>query len=232
MPPVIRRRGALGVALALALSVCAVAAPGVSANTTSSADQTGAGAFEWTGTGDAFADAPIAEARTSNPVVGWHDTSNTSGRIEQRPEAAAKPQPRPTQTRSDARKIIRLARNAVGADFRMGAVGGGNNYDCSGLVYSVYKDAGLLSRVGGSRRGATSFYNWFKSRGLVSRKNGKPGDLVVYQHKGEGVIPHMGIYIGNGRVISALVNPWGVRTHGLNRIGIPFKAFLHVRIER
>jgi cell wall-associated NlpC family hydrolase len=232
------------------LSLCAIAAPAVSASSTQSTDQTG----DWSELADAVgfdltapaayvddwaefvslgevaaAPVPLAQETSPDPIVGWHSTSNTSGHL---PQAVSKPNPKPTQPRSDARKIIRLARKTLGADFRMGAVGGGNNYDCSGLVYAVYKDAGLLSRVGGYRRGATSFYNWFKSRGLVSRKNGKPGDLVVYQHKGERVIPHMGIYIGNGRVISALINPWGVRTHGLKRIGIPFKAFLHVRIGR
>lgn len=246
MPPVIRSRGALGVALALSLSLCAVVAPVASASPTMSADHADA-AYAWSGPGAAFVedwlvasgvpaavfDAPVAEARTSNTAVGWHTTSNTSGHLTQRrPETAAQPKPRPTQLRSDARRIIRLARSNVGAKFRMGAVGGSNYFDCSGLVYSVFRQAGLLDRVGGARRGATSFYNWFKSRGLVSRSNGKPGDLVVYQHKGEHVIPHMGIYLGHGRVISALIMPWGVRSHGLNSIGIPFKAFLHVRIGR
>ena len=211
MPPAIRRRGTIGVALALALTVCAFEAPAVSAYPTTSVDQIG---------------APISEP----PIVSRAPTARPRP-PDRRPITAQRPKPRPTQPRSDARRIIRLARRAVGADFRMGAVGQ-RYYDCSGLVYSVYKAAGLLDRVGGARRGATSFYQWFKSRGLVSRNHGRPGDLVVYQHKGENVIPHMGIYIGNGRVISALINPWGVRAHGIRRLPIPFKAFLHVRIAR
>jgi cell wall-associated NlpC family hydrolase len=239
LPPVIRRRGSLFLALALALSAFAVEAPAVFAGTTASSEQTGAVA--WSGPGEVYfddwllaslAEGPAADSPDSDLPVGWHTTSNTAGHL---PAGAPKPKPKPT-VRSEARKIIRLARRAIGADFRMGAVGGRigrqTYFDCSGLVYAVYKDAGLLSKVGGSRRGATSFYQWFKNRGLVSRNHGKPGDLVVYQHKGEGVIPHIGIYIGHGRVISALIMPWGVRAHGLRSIGIPFKGFLHVRINR
>jgi cell wall-associated NlpC family hydrolase len=238
--------------LALAVTLGALGAPAVSASRTSSVAQAAVSADQALVLGlgqtvpGAFIDdwelaalADVAVAQTNDPEaeIGLHTTSNVFGRIPQpRPETAEAPKPRPTQpaptqSRSDARRIIRLARQTLGADFRMGAVGD-RYFDCSGLVYRVYKDAGLLSRVGGARRGATSFYQWFKSRGLVSRTNGRPGDLVVYQHKGENVIPHMGIYIGNGRVISALINPWGVSTHGLKRLPIPFKAFLHVRIGR
>ena len=44
-------------------------------------------------------------------------------------------------------------------------------FDCSGLVYRVYQQAGLLSKIGGSRMRAASYYSWFRKRGLVSRSN-------------------------------------------------------------
>lgn len=132
---------------------------------------------------------------------------------------------------SQAARIIRIARSHIGAKFRMGAES--HRYvDCSGLVYRVYQMAGLLDRIGGGRKGATAYYNWFKKRGLVSRSNPRPGDLVAYAPRGSRVIPHMGIYIGNGRVVSALINPWGVISHRVNGLPEPVKAYLHVRISR
>ena len=132
---------------------------------------------------------------------------------------------------SQAARIVRIAKSHIGARFRMGAES--HRYvDCSGLVYRVYQMAGLLDRIGGGRKGATAYYNWFKKRGLVSRSNPRPGDLVAYAPRGSKVIPHMGIYIGNGRVVSALINPWGVISHRLNGLPEPVKAYLHVQITR
>jgi cell wall-associated NlpC family hydrolase len=247
LPPVKRRRGALGVALALAVSVCAFEAPAVSASPTVAVDQAGSIAYAWTGSGQAsfehWPGAIVDDAQISvRPVVAVPPQVEPAKpearrRPPERTNQVDKPKPKPkvtsTQKNADVRQLIRLARKAIGARFRMGAtgqrVGKRTYYDCSGLVYRIYREAGLLNRVGGARRGATSFYQWFKSRGLVSRKNPRPGDLVAYTYKGERVIHHIGIYIGHGRVISALINPWGVRSHSVRGLPTPFKAFLHVR---
>lgn len=143
----------------------------------------------------------------------------------------ATPQAASPHRGGEAAHILRIARSHIGARFRMGAEGH-QYFDCSGFVFRVYEMAGLLDKIGSSRKGATAYYNWFKKRGLVSRSNPKPGDLIAYAPRGSKLIPHMGIYIGNGRAISALINPWGVRTHGINSIGIPFRAYMHVRISR
>jgi cell wall-associated NlpC family hydrolase len=132
---------------------------------------------------------------------------------------------------NDAQRVVRLALRHVGARFRMGTEGH-RTFDCSGLVFRVYQMAGLINKIGGGRKGATAYYNWFRKRGQVSRSNPKPGDLVAYGRRNQNSIPHMGIYIGNGRVVSALVNPWGVRVHTLNWLNYPFKAFMHVDIDR
>jgi cell wall-associated NlpC family hydrolase len=151
----------------------------------------------------------------------------------ERPATIVKP--KPTQPRSDARRILRIARSNLGAKFRMGAVGGGNLFDCSGFVYSVYKDAGLLSKIGGSRMVGTAYWRWFQSRGLANRKNPKPGDLIIWGKNGKA--EHMGIYIGANRAISALVNPWGVRVHRINGLfdahansRMRVLAYLHVSL--
>lgn len=131
--------------------------------------------------------------------------------------------------RSDAARIVAIARSHIGAHFRLGTEGP-RYFDCSGLIYRVYKQAGLLSRIGGQRRLAAGYYHWFKSHGRASRTNGKVGDLVIWTKHGH--ITHSGIYIGHGQVISALINPWGVKRTSLHGVRSHFLAFLHVNISR
>jgi hypothetical protein len=138
--------------------------------------------------------------------------------------------PPPTQAGnlSEAQKIIRVAKSHIGARFRIGATGY-RYFDCSGFVFRVYKQAGLLRRIGGSQMRAAGYFHWFKRRGLLSGR-GHTGDLVWW--KKHGTIKHIGIYIGHGQAVSALVNPWGVRKHSVGGIRMRFAAFGHVRLER
>jgi cell wall-associated NlpC family hydrolase len=131
--------------------------------------------------------------------------------------------------RTEAQQIVAIAKSHLGAKFRMGATGM-RYFDCSGFIYRVYAQAGLLNRVGGERRLAAGYYHWFHQRGLASRSNPKVGDLIIWTHNGR--ISHSGIYIGNGRAISALINPWGVKITHINTIHAHFFAFLHVRLQR
>jgi cell wall-associated NlpC family hydrolase len=130
---------------------------------------------------------------------------------------------------SEAQRVVRLARSHIGARFRLGTEGP-RSFDCSGLIFRVYKQAGLINRVGGHRRLAAGYYYYFKRKGLASRHNGRVGDLVIWTHKGR--ITHSGIYIGHGQVISALINPWGVKRTSLHGVRSHFLAFLHVRLAR
>jgi cell wall-associated NlpC family hydrolase len=129
--------------------------------------------------------------------------------------------------RSQAARIVAIARSHIGAHFRLGATGP-RYFDCSGLVYRVYKQAGLIGRIGGQRRLAAGYYHWFKQHGQVSRSNAQVGDIVIWTEKGR--IAHSGIYVGNGHVISALINPWGVKRTHINTLHAHFFAFLHVHL--
>jgi cell wall-associated NlpC family hydrolase len=123
--------------------------------------------------------------------------------------------------RSDAESVVQAALVYKGARYVLGAEGP-KVFDCSGLVYRAFKDAGELPLIGGRRLRAIGYYKWFASRGLSSRTEGRRGDLVVF---GRGA--HIGIYLGDGRVISALIPR--VKIHGLNELSTnKFTAFLHV----
>jgi len=137
--------------------------------------------------------------------------------------------PDKTTSGNEASRIVRLAASHIGARFRLGTEGP-RTFDCSGLIYRVYKQAGLLNKIGGARRLAAGYYYWFKKHGAVSRGNPQVGDLVIWKEKGR--IAHSGIYVGHGHVISALINPWGVKRTHINTLHARFFAFLHVHLTR
>jgi cell wall-associated NlpC family hydrolase len=128
---------------------------------------------------------------------------------------------------SQAALILRLAEKALGHPFRMGTEGP-RFFDCSGLVWSVYKRAGLVGRIGGARRGAHGYFNWAVRHGLVSRHNPQIGDVVIWGMHGK--IHHSGIYIGNGRAISALNEKLGVRNWPMSWIHMRIWGFIHTHI--
>jgi cell wall-associated NlpC family hydrolase len=142
---------------------------------------------------------------------------------------------------NQADRVLRIARSHIGSRFRMGAegqrIGRRSYFDCSGFVYRVFQEAGLVSKIGGSRMLGTAYWRWFQRRGLANKHNPKPGDLVVWGKRGKA--EHIGIVLGANRAISALVNPWGVRIHRITglvdahgRSRMHVLAYLHVRIQR
>jgi len=127
---------------------------------------------------------------------------------------------------TDYQKVFSVAKAQLGDPWKHYAKGP-HKFDCVGFVWYVYAQNGLKDRIGGYR-GVKSYYNWFRSRGLVSKTNPKVGDLIVW-----GRFKHIGIYIGDGKAISALVNPYGVKIHKVKGyLNVGFKAYLHVKINR
>jgi hypothetical protein len=121
---------------------------------------------------------------------------------------------------SQADNVVDAALAYLGAPYVWGAEGP-NAFDCSGLVYRAFKDAGELPLISGERRTAAGYYRYFANRGLTSKTDGRRGDLVIY---GGGT--HIGIYLGDGKVVSAITK--GVSIHGINALSTSFTTFLNV----
>ena len=144
------------------------------------------------------------------------------------PQATDARTPAPQHPRgSQAARIVAIAKSHLGARFRIGSTGM-RYFDCSGLVYRVYQQAGLVKKIGGTRMRAATYYHWFRRHHEVSRSNPKPGDVIWWTHHGR--IAHMGLYIGNGRALSALTT--GVKKHSLRGISVRFLAYGHVNLTR
>lgn len=133
-------------------------------------------------------------------------------------------------SRTEAQRVMGFAKNQLGKPYRWGATGL-RRYDCSGLVYRTFKEAGVLKKIGGNRKTSRGYFRWFRDRGLVT-KNPKRGDLVVW---GKPRVTHIGIFAGynkNGKAmaISALRN--GMSRHRVHAMNIPFRAYLRVQLQR
>jgi peptidoglycan DL-endopeptidase CwlO len=118
--------------------------------------------------------------------------------------------------------VIKAARSHLGARYRHGATGP-YSFDCSGLVYRAFAQAGLARRID-SLHSARALYAYFRRHHLASRGSPQVGDLVIWGHGA-----HVGIYIGGGRAISALVS--GVRVHPVGAVLSGFTAYLHTHLR-
>lgn len=129
-------------------------------------------------------------------------------------------------TETEWESVFRVAKNQIG-DRWVHYARGPDKFDCVGFVFFVYNQNGLKDRIGGYRS-VKGYYNWFRERGRADLSNPRPGDLVIW-----GRFQHIGMYIGDGKAISALVNPYGVKIHAVKGyINMKVKAYLHVRLER
>jgi cell wall-associated NlpC family hydrolase len=128
----------------------------------------------------------------------------------------------PTRAANVTESVIEAAQSYTGTPYRLGTTGP-RTFDCSGLMFRIFADVGELPRICGKRMRAVQYYNWFKARGLIETNPsaGERGDLVYYSNTA-----HIGIYLGDGRVLSAMAT--GVKTHGLQTISSRFVAFLKV----
>jgi cell wall-associated NlpC family hydrolase len=98
-----------------------------------------------------------------------------------------------TGTSVNGSAVIAAARAQLGVRYTWGGSTPSTGFDCSGLVYHAYNQAGVkLPRK--TAKGYT-----FGGR-IISQSQAKPGDLVAFTGNDYG---HMGIYLGNGRIIDA-----------------------------
>lgn len=138
----------------------------------------------------------------------------------------------PPVTQTEVERLLDIAHQQTDARWVFGATGP-SQFDCSGFVFYVFREAGLLDRIGGKRRTAAGYHRWFAASGLASGPSttlseALPGDVLIW-----GRDKHTGIYLGDGWAISALINPYGVTVHRVLRwIPARVTAILHVSLER
>ena len=142
--------------------------------------------------------------KTSNGTIGWVSGSYlANGVVEQTS----------TPSTNKVQAVIDLAHKQLGKPYVWGAEGP-NSFDCSGLIYYVYKNAASITLP----RTSSDQY----SAGVaVSRSNLKAGDLIFSSTDGTGNITHVAIYVGDGQMIHAPRNGKNVE-----KVSIKIKYFI------
>ena len=100
---------------------------------------------------------------------------------------------------------------------------GPDAFDCSGLVRFAYRRAEISKRLGGGHS-ARQMLLWAREHGKTRKHNPKRGDVVIY---GNG--SHAAIWIGDGKVISALNPTQDIKITRLRALGAEFTAFIRTR---
>ena len=105
--------------------------------------------------------------------------------------------------------VAAFALNYVGCRYVSGCRGP-NKFDCSGLVYYVYKNFGYTLNP-------SSQNQWSILGGTVKRGDLLPGDVLFFSRNGRSSgIFHVGIYIGDGQFVHAANSRKGVIVSGLD----------------
>jgi cell wall-associated NlpC family hydrolase len=120
-------------------------------------------------------------------------------------------------------RIVRIAKAQRGDRYVRGATGP-RAFDCSGLVRYSYRKAGASRYLGGGHS-ARAMLAWGRRHNLTGRHHPHVGDVVIY---GNGT--HAAIYIGHGRVISALNPRQGIRITRLHALSARFTTFIHTHV--
>lgn len=107
----------------------------------------------------------------------------------------------PDKAIASSDEIVKIAKAKAGVHYVWAGTSPETGWDCSGYVQWVFAQAGIkLPRVS----------QWVGQE-KISFKDALPGDLVVQNHG-----THVGIYLGNGKMISALNPSVGTLEHSVD----------------
>lgn len=107
--------------------------------------------------------------------------------------------------------VASFALSKVGYPYSQPLRNSGKAFDCSSLAYYAWKSAGVdISFSGGTTAAAEA--EGLKDK-TVKEENLQPGDLIFYSYTINGRyknISHVGIYVGNGKMVEAVDEAHGV----------------------
>ena len=114
-------------------------------------------------------------------------------------------------TNQAQKTVASFVLSKVGYPYSQNLRNSGKAFDCSSLAYYAWKSAGIDIAFGGSTTAAA------EAEGLKGKtfkeKDIQPGDLIFYNYTTNGRyknISHVGIYVGNGKMVEAVDEAHGV----------------------
>lgn len=171
----------------------------------------------------------ISNEKTNEEVIKEPTTKIVAKGTKERPQveaASATATTTPAYTTayngSSSNAIVNIAWQQVnnGVPYVFGGASP-SGFDCSGLTYYVYGQAGI-----GIPRTASGQANWGNP---VAKANLQPGDLVLFLGSTGNTVGHAGIYIGNGNMIHSPVPGMNV---SVTSIHAPYFAARFVTARR
>jgi cell wall-associated NlpC family hydrolase len=145
--------------------------------------------------------APTAQAATTRDAAEVSRTTTAAKAVRSVKKVAQ--QTAVARQKAKARTAVAVAKDQIGDPYSYGATGPGS-FDCSGLVQYAWKKAGVkIPRVTNSQ--------FARIKKKVSWKNLKPGDLLFFHGLG-----HVGMYVGNGKMVHSPRTGSTVRVEKLN----------------
>ena len=102
--------------------------------------------------------------------------------------------------------IAEVAMGMVGTRYRYGGANPLDGFDCSGLVYYSYGQAGYQV--------PRTSQELFRTARKISVRDAYPGDLMFFQDQAK--LSHVGIYLGDGRFVHAPASGQNVAVSSLD----------------
>lgn len=141
--------------------------------------------------------------KTSSGITGWssgnyidlieNNNSQANQENEEIKEEIPKVESSLESDNEKVKKVIDLAMKQIGKPYLWGSEGP-DSFDCSGLVYYVFKESIDMKLPRTSRE-------QYKIGTEVLKSDLKAGDLLFSSTRSDRVITHVGIYIGDGKMI-------------------------------
>lgn len=107
---------------------------------------------------------------------------------------------------TDVATVVKYAYDSIGKPYVYADIGR-KGYDCSGLMYAAFLQIGLELPRSSSQQAGIGTY--------VKKEDLAVGDLIFFNTSGKG-ISHVGLYIGNGKMIHASTGSKKVKIDDIN----------------
>ena len=153
--------------------------------------------------GSTNTESQTAQSSTNNESQVSNSTT-TETKAKEKTEAKQNTSESSKKVVSGLSGAIAEAKKYIGMSYVYGGSSPSTGFDCSGLTYWSYKQAGIsIPRSSGAQYLATTH---------ISQSEATAGDLVFFSY-GSG-IAHVGIYLGNGQMLNAQNR--GVKIESIN----------------
>lgn len=116
-----------------------------------------------------------------------------------------------TSSKVTGADIVAYAKKYLGYDYVLGGASPKSGFDCSGFTRYVYNHFGYkISRTSKTQA---------KDGKEVAKSDLQPGDIIIFKNQALTAIGHVGIYIGNNKIIHASEPGVGVIITSMNASG-------------